>query len=144
VLVQQIGQKLREVAGILQLISGPTILLPVNLKEICVRDGFQKQIDNMSPTGNQATDFRNGCVAIQADIRAKLLQAKVRPKDIKIRWREPASLVPTPQIAVFDVWVSGRLVELEVTQQRVLASHENVGDPQLIRAVWDVVNKLKP
>jgi hypothetical protein len=64
------------------------------------------------------------------------------PTDIKIRWREPASLVPTPQVAVFDVWVKKRLVELEVTRQRVLASHEKVGDPALLRAIRDLAYQL--
>jgi hypothetical protein len=96
----------------------------------------------MPPTGDEATDFRNGCAAIQAAILQTLLQANAQPRDIKIQWREPASLAITPQVAVFDVWANGRLVELEVTQQRVLASYEKVSEPALLRAIRDLAHQL--
>jgi hypothetical protein len=103
---------------------------------------FQSQVNRDLRTGNDPVDFRNGCMAIQAAIKSTLLNSAAQPKEIRIRWREPTSLTPTPRVAVFDVWFNRRLVELEVTRERVLASYESVGNPQLLRTINDLAERL--
>jgi len=103
---------------------------------------FQTHVNNMLRTGDDARDFRSGCIAIQAAIKEAIAQAIVPAKNVNVFWAEPVSLSPTPQVANFTVTADGRTVTLEITRRRVLDSYERVGDPELLHTIRELAHQL--
>jgi hypothetical protein len=103
-------------------------------------DKFQTQVNNMLRTGDDAKDFRSGCVAIQAAIKQALAMAGVPAKNVNVSWAEPMS--PVPQVGNFTATANGRTITLEITRKRVIDSFERVGDPELLKAIRDLAHQL--
>lgn len=80
---------------------------------------FQTHVNNMLRTGDDARDFRSGCIAIQAAIKDAIAQSNIPAKNVNVSWADPVSLSPTPQVANFTVTANGRTVTLEITRRRV-------------------------
>ncbi len=106
------------------------------------KQNFQTHVNNMLRTGDDARDFRSGCIAIQAAIKDAMAQSNIPAKNVNVSWAEPVSLSPTPQVANFTVTANGRTVTLEITQRRVLNSYERVGDPELLHAIRELAHQL--
>ncbi len=95
----------------------------------------------MPRTGDDAKDFRSGCVAIQAAIKQALAMADVPAKNVNVSWAEPRAPLPL-QVGNFTVTANGRTVTLEITRKRVIDSYERVGDPELLKAIHDLAHQL--
>jgi hypothetical protein len=103
-------------------------------------DKFQTPVHNMPRTGDDAKDFRSGCVAIQDAIKHALAMADIPAKNVNVSWAEPRS--PVPHLGNFTVTANGRTATLEITRKRVIDSYERVGDAELLQTIRDLAHQL--